>query len=357
MRIFLYLILVGVLTTACNNEVSSSFQAKPIALGKMNEVVIVCDDELWEGPIGDTLQYYFGSPYPLMPVPEPMFDLRHFSGEEINAEELRCRLRTYVIVADLSDEESTTTKMVRKDIGEEKFRQAMTGSGQGNSVGRNKWANGQVLFYLFGDGIDNLSSLINKSYPAVAEGIHKHDSKQLKAKTYPRGVNLGISEDLSQSYGIKIKIPAEYVIAKSVEDQELFWFRKDDKKGTQNLVIQKIKYQSKDQFGTQTIIDACDAFGKSYVVSDTKGSYLRINDKVLPVLEYNYDIDGLFTKELRGIWEMTDDFLGGPFVAYLMQSKKEDELVLIFNFVLAVGYDKKEMVQQLDYIVRSIEST
>ena len=354
MRFLLNIILLSLISISCNNEVSSGLKAKLVALGKMNEVVIVCDDDLWEGAIGDTTKYYFGSPYPLMPTPEPMFDMRHFSTEELQAEQLRCQLRTYAIIADLSDEDSPTTKMVRKDIGEEKYRQVMTGSGQGSSIGRNKWANGQILFYLFADGQENLYSLINKSYPAIAEAIHKHDSKQLKAKTYPRGVNLGVSEDLSLDYGMNIKIPSEYRIAKSVDAQSLYWFRKDDKKGIQNFVIKKIPYRAKEQFDTGKMIEACNAFGLAYVESDTEGSHLRINDKALPILEYKYDIDGLYTKELRGVWEMTDDFMGGPFVAYLMQSKNESELVFIFSFVLAPGQDKKEMVQQLDYIVKSI---
>ena len=356
MRILTNLFIICIVAIACNSEVSSGLKAKPIALGKMNEVVFICDDDLWEGPIGDTLQYYFGSPFPLMPTPEPMFDLRHFSTEEINAETLRRQLRTYVIVANMEDGESATTKMLKKDIGEEKFRQATANAGQGNSVGRNKWASGQVLFYLYGAGLDNLSSLINKSYPAVAEAIHDHDSKQLKAKTYPRGVNLGVSEDLSLDFGIDIKIPSEYKIAKSSESEDYFWFRKDDKKGILNLIVQKLDYVSQDQFSTQSIIDACNQFGEAHVESETEGSYLRINDKALPVLEYNQSIDGLYSRELRGIWEMTDDFLGGPFVAYLLQSPKDGELIFIFNFVLAPGQEKKEMIQQLDYIVKSIKA-
>ena len=100
-------------------DVLNDMQSKPNALGKMNEVVVICDDMLWDAGPGDSTVYYFESPYPIMPAPEPLFDLRHFSTEDLNMDRLRKELRTYLVLADLSDSESLTTQMVKNDLGEQ----------------------------------------------------------------------------------------------------------------------------------------------------------------------------------------------------------------------------------------------
>ena len=40
---------------------------------------------------------------------------------------------------------------------------------------------------------------------------------------------------------------------------------------------------------------------------------MKSNTVDLPVYEYAYQLNGSYTKELRGIWEMENDFMGGPF--------------------------------------------
>ena len=111
---------------SCNDEVANQFSPKPSALGRLNEIEIISDDDIWDGSTGDSIRYYFGSSYPIMPTPEPIFDMRQFSPRDLAQEPLRRELRTYVVVEDLQDDESETTKMIRQDLGEERFMNLKT---------------------------------------------------------------------------------------------------------------------------------------------------------------------------------------------------------------------------------------
>ena len=106
---------------SCNEEMAKTYEYKPMAMARMNEIVAVADKDLWEGAVQDTFNYYFQSAYPIMPTPEPMFDVRHFTPIQLDNESLRKELRTYIVLADLNDPESSTTKMLRRDLGEERF--------------------------------------------------------------------------------------------------------------------------------------------------------------------------------------------------------------------------------------------
>ena len=49
---------------------------------------------------------------------------------------------------------------------------------------------------------------------------------------------------------------------------------------------------------------------------------------------------------------MTKDFLGGPFASYAILNEKKGEIVFIDTFVYAPGVEKRNMMQQLDYIAK-----
>lgn len=353
---YIFILICGIaFLTACSNETTiPSLQPKDVALGKMNEIVVVADQNLWDGATGDSIRYYLQSPYPLMPAPEAMFDLRHFTPSEIEAEKLRRQLRTYTIIANLEDLDSPTTKMVRNDLGEDKYQRVRNEGKPNSSVGRNKWAQGQLVIYLYANGYDQLNEVIKNSFPAIAENVHNHDRKQLKSKTYPRGINIAASKRIKSDYGIALQVPIEYKMAR--ESDNLLWFRKDDpnSESVMNMAIQKFPYTGTDQFEKGKIVELCNAFGSTHVSSDTPGSHMQINDRALPVLEYTQSINQHYTKEIRGVWEMTEDFMGGPFVAYLMHLEDQNELVFIYSFVYAPSKEKRNMVQQLDFMVKNL---
>ncbi len=325
---------------------------KPAAMSIMNDIVVVSDEEDWNTMIGDTFQYYFASAFPIMPQPEPFFDLRHFTVEQLNAEALRKQLRTYVILVNLEDDESATTQMVRKDLGEDRFLKNRTDGLLKSSVGKDKWARNQIVIYIMGRGEDELVKNIKESFSAVAKRINIHDEDQLKAKVYAKNVNLGLSEEIQTNYGIQLQLPADYQTVMSKDN--FSWFRKDTKDATLNLVIKKIPYQDPKDLSTENILSLAGQFGAN-VDPNNEANVLQINDQDLPIMEYTRKIDDNYTLEVRGIWEMSDDFIGGPFVSYLIHNEKEGTLLNAFTFVFAPGQQKRDFVQQLDYLVKQIK--
>lgn len=342
---------------ACNSEMTNQLEPKGSALGKMNEIVVVADEDMWEGSVGDTFRYYFQSAYPILPNPEPVFDLRHFTPSELNSQPLRKELRTYAILADMSDEESSTTKMVVKDMGSEKARSAKLGEGPNSSVGKNKWARGQILFYLFGSNKENLSSSIKKHFSAVARRVNQHDEKQLKSTIFVDRSNQGLTQKLKEQYGLDIEVPGEYKVVIDNDSSNTLWIRNDTKEAIQNIVFKTIPYTDQEQLSKSNIIKIRNDFGSRYITSDEEDDVMVVNETDLPVYEYTFDLAGKYTKEIRGVWEMSKAFAGGPFTTYLIVDEENKNLIYIDTFVLAPGTEKRNLMMQLDYIVKSGRSS
>lgn len=338
---------------SCNDEMAKSFESKPMAMARMNEIVAVSDKDLWDGPLQDSFNYYFQSAYPIMPTPEPMFDVRHFTPVQLNNESLRKELRTYIVLADLDDPESSTTKMLRRDLGEERFLKAKQDPEFCTSVGKDKWARNQILIYLFAKGEDALSKVIRDNYPAVAKRVRHHDIQRLDASIYVRrNASPGMMRKINELYGFTMRIPGDYENIKP-DAENFMWLRKDTRKVLMNIVIQKFPYTSENQLSNKNIIRLRDEYGKRHVSSPEAGSYMVTNPVDLPTYDYTYEIDGQYVKEIRGIWEMENDFLGGPYASYIILNKETNEIIFIDTFILGPGQDKRDMMMQLEYIVKS----
>ena len=349
------LFLILLMTTSCSEEFQKKLEATPNALGVANQIVVIADDELWESEVGDSLRFYFEAAYPMLPSPEPIFDLRHFSPNDLLEGPTRKELRTYLYMADLSDNGSATSKEVIKDIGEEKSMKIKLEGSTNNVVGRNKWAAGQLMIYMAGKDKEDLFQNIKKSFPSISNKVYEHDLKQLKGYTYASGYNKALNAEITEKMNVKVTVPGDYIKATYDEETQLFWIRKETNRASFGMVLQKLPYESKEQFSKEYIKELVNAFGKKYVTTNTPGSHLVINDVDLPLYSATREINGQYTYEIRGIWEATKDFMGGPFFAYLILDKSQEKLLLVYDFLLAPGEDKKRLMQQLELMTESVE--
>ena len=349
------LLLAFVMTfVSCNEEVRSNFTPKSNAFGKMNDVVIIADQNLMESVVGDTLSYFFESAYPIMPAPEPNFDIRTFTPEDLEAKKLRKELRTLLVVADISNESSPTTQMLRKDIGEERFLRAKSLDEYNSSVGLDKWANGQLIVYLFGKGVNGICKSITENYPAVAARIVKHDEPQLKANIYAiKNNNAELNNQVIEKFAVNFNVPPDYKKAIAVDEDNILWMKKERDIVQQHIVVRKFKYTDASQLSKDSIIKMRDDYGAKYILSATPGSHMRTHKEVLPVYSYEAKVDGHYAVELRGTWEMTDDFMGGPFVTFVILNEAKGELIFLDGFVYGPGRDKRDLMQQLVYVLKN----
>jgi hypothetical protein len=351
-HIFTLLLLIFVLASCRQQSGNHPLASKPIAFGRINDVVIITDQSIAESAIKDTVSAYFEASYPILTADEPIFDIRYFTPEDLMAKPLRKELRTYVLLADVSDTTLSTTKLLRSDLGDEKFKRAQTDLTFNTSIGKDKWAKDQIIIYVFGKGRDQLANAIKTNFPTIAKRINQHDSKNLSATVYGlQEDNVTLSKLVLDSFGMNIKVPGLYQLA--INKPNFLWLRLDNKEVNQSIVIRKFPYKSKNQFAMDSLIQMRNSYGKEFIRTGSADAYMSTNVVDLPTYEYTYYQNGVYTKEVRGIWETVNDFMGGPFVSYLMHNEAKGEVVFIDVFVFAPGKEKRDFVQQLDCIVKT----
>jgi Domain of unknown function (DUF4837) len=320
------------------------------AHGRVNQVLVVSDSSLWKGPIGDTFFYYFSAPYILLPQPEPIFDLTHMTPEELAAQPLKKEFRTIIFIADLNDEHSTTSRMTRFDLGPEKLAEVQKGKGYNVTVGQDKWALKQQLFYVNGLGEDKLLECVGVNFPAIARKINERDQEVVKSTAYQGGEDTKLEGDIFAKYNLKMKIPKGFKQAKYDGKSNTLWLRSDQREIIANIIVHKLPYKDKSQL-TKNGIKQIRNGVTGIVTTNQPKTYMRINDEDLPLFVENKTMNNTYTVQAKGIWDIVNDFKGGPFVSNLMLNSKTNELVLVDGFVFAPGKDKRNYMQELEFVL------
>lgn len=352
---FYYLIITLVFClSGCLNTTHPGAPGTPSkdAFGEPNHVVIVCEQELWDSPIGDSIEYYFGSAYPILPQPEPIFDLRHMTFSDVISSSVRRELRNYIFIADLSTIDSTPRKLLNELVGEERIKQHMESSKISNLITRDPWARGQQLFYILGNDVHDLGSRIHGSFPAISMQIRNFDQARIKGTVYASGKSQLLTGQVEQRFQINMDIPNDWVLA-TVKPSG-YWLRKENEKSSSNIILSKIPYRNANQLSSNGIKSIRDTLCRSFVRTDSPGDYMEINDKDLPMFVYPKTVDGHYGLEARGVWETKLEFMGGPFQTYLIQTPKKDSLLFIDVFIYAPEMEKRNLIQQLEEIVQTL---
>jgi len=348
-------LLLAILVAGCAEQaeqVARTMKSVPNAFGKMNELTIITDQDMWDGNIGDTIDYYYASAYPILPQPEPILDLKHFTPGELAADRLRKELRMYMVVANLADADSPTTKLLRKHLPAEKINQALQTDKVTNIAVKDKWARGQLIIYQFGRNQQDLVDRLRRNFPAVLKRIRQHDNRKIEATVYLDSRDQKLEQSVRDHLDIDMRIPGEYYAA--INEPNLMWLRKETPNLSSNLLLYKEPYTSREQLTREHLKALRDSLGREHIESQVEGSYMRINDVDLPMFVDATQIDNKYALQARGIWEIENDYMGGSFVSYLIHDPKDNELIFIDGFVHAPGEDKRNFMMYLEHIIGTV---
>ncbi len=100
-----------------------------------------------------------------------------------------------------------------------------------------------------------------------------------------------------------------------------------------------------------------DTLTKKYFSTWIEGSYMQIDDRYLPVYYQYMQINNLQALQARGIWAMVNDFMGGPFVSYMIEDKANQRVIFLDGFVHAPGTKKRPKMRKLDAVFSTFKLT
>lgn len=343
---FIVLSLTILSIFGCSENTKKRLEITPTAYGNIDNIYLVCNEYLWTTTVGDSFRNNFEALYPVTPQPEPIFDVRHINSEKFN--KVHRTHRAIIILADLSDKDDPATELIKSTLGKEKIDRTTKDRRYRIAIQKNRWAMGQVVVYWFAPSRKELLESVSKDYRRVIDIVNKLDAETLSKQVYAEGQSPRINDSIKTTFGFEMKIPRGFSIAYS--DSNTLWLYQDLSKSSNNILIHTIHGADYKTISKDSIIAIRNRISKKYFSSWAEGSYMEVDDKNLPLFFQEMLFGGLRAMQARGIWRMEKDFMGGPFVSYMIPDPKNNRAILIDGFVYAPGQKKRPEMRRLDTV-------
>jgi len=97
-----------------------------------------------------------------------------------------------------------------------------------------------------------------------------------------------------------------------------------------------------------------DLITGKYIQGARDNSYMQVYEEYSPETQ-EINLNGSYAMEYRGLWNMANDFMGGPFLHYTFVDEKNNRVVNLDAFVFAPKFNKREYLRELEAILKSVK--
>lgn len=319
------LVIIGI--TSCKKTTKG---LRPVVTGKSGEIVVIINDALWQGAVGDTLKSILQDSQIGLPQTESLFTVMQITHNAFSS-----MFKTHRSILDLRvSSKVEENKMVVKNELYARTQSFMKIEAKNNQ-----------------DMIKQLTENRNKilAYFMVGE-------RDRKIKTIKKNVVQDIFDKLKAKYGFTLSFPAGYTINKNESD--FVWISNETPTSSQGMFVYTYDYLSQDAFEKENVIKRRNNLLRKYVPGPLDGSYMSTEkEKVFPLSYRQFEFEGNYATEARGLWTVEGDFMGGPFVSITFLDEKSNKVICMDSYVYHPNNDKREMLRELEAIMYTYTKT
>lgn len=299
---------------ACEDKSSNYL---PSSSGNLNEISVVLSDELWDGAVGSYIKESFAKPIYGLPQREPLFSLKHIPAH---------------IFSGFVTKNRTIIKV-------QKAKKPQT------LISYNQFATPQLVVEFKGPNSIEIIKQIQKETQKIIFLINKSEiiEKQRRIKK-----SLSKGPELKKNLKVSLKYPSIYRSAKSTND--FVWLRKDIASGSLNLMVYEV---SNNNQLNRSYIKIRDSISKLHIPGPVDNTSMSVDNGYI-VSSQQGVLNNKNYKEYRGMWEVKNQFMAGPFIGYEFEDKKNQRTIYIDGFVYAPSVKKRSYIFELESIIKSI---
>lgn len=354
MRLLICLI-TGLLLSSCSQTPTDATNNLPTAIGNTHQVLLVADEALMKTSLVDSIDYYISNIFKIVPNYENMLDIDVITPKEFRG---YLKHRRNVLFISALDSGTPLAESVKNTLGEENVRKANELNSFRMATIKNKWAKGQEVVYLFSPTANELAEVIRKSSKKIISQFYEHDKPLVDASTFAGGLNKDAMVKVREMLGVQIEIPKGYAISSAkFIDSNTVWLRHQPRELGYNIIIRTMDYTEANQMTNENIIKIRDEIGKDYLSTRIKGSYLitEVQNAPLPVFQAS-KIDNQYALEARGLYKTIGDYMGGPFISYMVYDPNSKKMVFMDGFLQAPAKQQhREYMVRLESIMKTLK--
>ena len=321
------IILTVSMMTACAENRNRSGKDRSTG-GTAEILVVVQNDDQWNGRIGDSLRHFFMDYQYGLPQPEARNELKHI--KEAGFSDLFMKNKC-ILQVEINPSLEKAVAETAVDL----------------------WAAPQRYVKISAPNITTWVELFDKQKEVYQQWFDVVERARILNVFRPTK-DEAIEKAVAKKFGFTLTVPQGFYIAK--DEPDFMWLRKELERSSACIVIYQTPYLDTLQFEVNSLVAMRDMMMQQHIPGPSEGSYMGTETEFVPPLVTTVnDFPAGYTKEMRGMWKVGNDFMGGPFVSYTFADSRTGKLVTVEGYYYEPNQKKRNMLLQLEAIAYSLK--
>ncbi|MBP3688473.1 MAG: DUF4837 family protein [Bacteroidaceae bacterium] len=313
-KTLLTLLLGAVVLAGCTKE-----NLFPVASGRPYEVLVVMDSVEWNAPHGRALFDVLDTDVPMLPQSERSFRISQTERKDFDRV---LNIFRNIIIVNIDERQFTKTKM--------KFT-------------RDKYAMEQIVLTINSPSREEFRVFCTDHREEIVDFLVKMEMNrlvvELKKKFSKKTFDLA-----KQIFGCEMYAPDELTSYKKGKD--FLWTTNNTATGLESIVMYSFPYDGPESFNKEYLCAKRDSVMKVNLPGEKPGMYMQ-TDTLCTVVK-PIAVHGKYAMEMRGLWFMRNDCMGGPYVSHARVDTEANRVVVVEGFVYAPEKMKRGLIRRLE---------
>ena len=299
----------------------------PNISGHAGEVIVVIDRGDWESAVGTTLRDTLAQDCKFLPQREPLYSLVNVSPSGFTN---MFQIHRNIIIVNIKNDILEPGVKLRHDV----------------------WATPQCVISIDARSSSEAVELIKTNSKLLITALEQAERDRL-ISNHKRYEERSLAATVTEMIGGSPHFPSGYKLKKKTEN--FIWISYDIQHVMQGILIYKYPVvKGENMMSLDNLLAENSKMLKENVPGMFENTYMMTSEFARPSIEY-LKYKGRDFAELRGFWEVYNDYMGGPFVAHAFYSKDGKDMIFIEGFVYAPKFDKRLYLRQVESILYSFE--
>lgn len=299
----------------------------PNVSGKAGEIIVVIDKNDWEGNLGSRVRDLLACDCPWLAQKEPLYSLVNVPPGSFGD---LFKVHRNILYFALSSQLDSAGVAYRHDV----------------------WAAPQCLVQISAHNSDEAAALLQENGKTIVSFVEQAERDRV-IRNCVRYEEREIAPKVAEVFGGSPHFPMGYNLKKLTSG---FGWIADEKQYTmQGILIYKYPATgAPDELTLSRIIEKRNEVLKENVPGMFENTWMTTGKYMPPQIEY-MRYRGRDFAQVRGLWEVENDYMGGPFVSHSFYSPDGESVIVAEAFVYAPKFDKRQFLRQVESILFSWE--
>jgi hypothetical protein len=290
--------------------------------GKINSISIVIDDQLWNSEVGDSIRNKFASPVIGLPQEEPLFNINQYPTKLL--EGFMTDSRNIIVV---KKEEVNKFEIIT-----------------------DQYASPQNVFHISGRTATDILSILEKQNATIIATIRQTEIEESQKIIKKSVLDPKI---IDNKFHINLDVPSDYQY--TLHESNFLWLKKEIISGSSSLLIYQVPiyHVINKKNLVSNIISMRDSIGKLYIHGKEVDTDMITEEAYSPYF-FKIKLNGKLAYEMKGTWELKNDFMSGPFINYVIIDDEYSRALVLEGFCYSPSKEKRDLMHELEAIIKSV---